>query len=137
MAAFDEGKRSCRVGLEKHNARQRVLRAWTSVDGGGSGLNDASKSSSLSDDTVQLFTAIVTGPESSMDAGSESEDWMLPMNPLLHKVEAAITEPPLLSLPVLFPEFEGRTIDELILAFGLDEEASPEGMGHNDELDCS
>ena len=72
-----------------------------------------------------------------MDAGSKSEDWMLPMNPLLHKVEPAITEPPLLSLPAFFPEFEGRTIDELILAFGLDEEASPEGMGHNDELDCS
>ena len=140
LAAFDKDKRSCRVGLEKHNVRQRVLRAWTSVEDEDSGPHDGagSKSSSLSAETAQAFNGKAHAPESLMELTRNSAESLSPTTPLLYPMEPGLTEPPLalLPLPVLeLPELEDRTLDDLILAFDRSDEALQGCMGENEALE--
>ena len=119
IAAFDGNKRSCRIGLQKHNERQRVLRTWTSIESKYSRPGEASDTGAASPGFDEGEAVSAFSVETIIKQRLRSPGTPLPL--LTEPIFADLTFLPLGLPSFLPPELEGKTIDELIIAFGMDE----------------
>lgn len=138
LALFDGDKRSCRVGLEKHNVRQRMLRAMKSSGSKDSMPHDTSginSSSDVSEDAAENFQAQHTASIFPMDTYSVQA----PAAGFYPAIQAAHANPgpallgmgcwPIAMPPGLPLDFADKIIDDFIMEFSLANSGLLESVG--------